>query len=298
MTPIFLEGYSSHRRMVTAVILSVLCIFLDHKLGRFDGFRVVLQSFVSPLQYIANAPRQIMDYASDNLVTRQQLQQQNQQLQMNELLLRERLLELDILKLENDRLRRLLASNVKADIKKMVAEIQSVDSDPYSHQVVINKGQNDGVYEGQPIINDTGVVGQVYRVGLNNARVLLITDITHAIPLRVKRNGLQVIARGTGSVKYMDVTHVTHSSDIQVGDVLVTSGLGGTFPEGYPVAIVNYVYDDPTKEFAQVRVSPLVAMNKLRYLLLLWPNQQQGEVSNDTLPINAPLGETNEGQEQ
>ncbi|NMP15708.1 rod shape-determining protein MreC [Thalassotalea sp. Y01] len=297
MTPIFIEGYSSHRRMFTALILSMLLILLDHKLASFDAVRGVFQSMVSPLQYIASTPRQVMDYASENLVTRQQLKMDNQRLQMNELLLRERLLELDILKQENDRLRSLLSSPVRDKIDKMVAEIQSVDSDPYSHQVVIDRGQNDGLYEGQPVVNDTGVVGQIRHVGLNNSRVLLITDISHAIPLRVHRNGLRVIARGTGSIKQMDVTHVPNSSDIRVGDTLVTSGLGGKFPEGYPVATVNYVSEDPNKEFAKIRVSPLVEMDKLRYLLLLTPPQSQAIQMVDTEQAMEP-GAVNEGQEQ
>ncbi|QBY04765.1 rod shape-determining protein MreC [Thalassotalea sp. HSM 43] len=297
MTPIFIEGYSSHRRMFTALILSMLLILLDHKLASFDVVRGVFQSMVSPLQYIASTPRQVMDYASENLVTRQQLKMDNQRLQMNELLLRERLLELDILKQENDRLRSLLSSPVRDKIDKMVAEIQSVDSDPYSHQVVIDRGQNDGLYEGQPVVNDTGVVGQIRHVGLNNSRVLLITDISHAIPLRVHRNGLRVIARGTGSIKQMDVTHVPNSSDIRVGDTLVTSGLGGKFPEGYPVATVNYVSEDPNKEFAKIRVSPLVEMDKLRYLLLLTPQQSQAIQMVDTEQAMEP-GAVNEGQEQ
>ncbi|WP_371188015.1 rod shape-determining protein MreC [Thalassotalea maritima] len=271
MNPIFIEGYSSHKRMVMALVLSLVFIYCDHKLASFESARALLQSLVSPLQYIADTPGQIMDFTSENLVTRRQLMEDNQRLQRNEVLLRERLLELDILKQENQRLRQLLQAPVKANIDKMVAEIVSVDSDPYSHQILINRGEIDGVYEGQPVINDKGVVGQVLHTGLNSSRVLLLTDITHAIPLRVHRNGLRVIAKGTGSIDEMDVTHVPYASDIKVGDLLVTSGLGGTFPEGYPVAMVSYVADNPNKKFAKIRITPLVDVDRLRYLLLLWP---------------------------
>ncbi|WP_068544948.1 rod shape-determining protein MreC [Thalassotalea crassostreae] len=271
MNPIFIDGYSSHRRMLLALVLSSVFIYCDHKLASFETARTYFQSLVSPLQYIANTPKQLMDYASDNLVSRSQLMEDNERYQMNELLLNEKLLQLNILKQENDRLRKLLASPVKSEYKKMVAEILAVDSDPYSQQIVVDRGELDGIYEGQPVIDDTGVVGQVLHVGANNSRVLLLTDITHAIPLRVHRNGIRLIARGTGSVSQMEVNHVPHSTDIKVGDLLVTSGLGGKFPQGYPVAEVIYVSDSSEKEFAQINIRPLVNFNRLRYLLMLWP---------------------------
>ncbi|OUS30579.1 rod shape-determining protein MreC [Thalassotalea sp. 42_200_T64] len=284
MKPIFIDGYSSHRRMLVALLLSGVFIYCDHKLASFEVARGYLQSLVSPLQYIASTPKQIMDYASDNLVSHKQLMLDNQRLKMNVLMLYEQLLELDILKQENDRLRKLLASPLRNPLKKMVAEILAVDSDPYSHQIVINRGINDGIYEGQPVIDETGVVGQILHVGANNSRVLLITDITHAIPLRVHRNGVRVIASGTGSINQMEVNHIAHSTDIRVGDLLVTSGLGGKFPEGYPVATVSYISENPNKQFARIRVQPIVEMNRLRYLLLLWPHQTPlVESQNDKL---------------
>lgn len=284
MTPIFLEGYSSHRRILLALVLSCVFIYCDHKLASFEVARGYLQSLVSPLQYLANTPKKVMDYASENIVSRQQLMNDNERLQMNELLLNEKLLQLDILQQENDRLRKLLASPLRSDYKKIVAEILAVDSDPYSQQVVINRGLSDGIYEGQPVIDETGVVGQVLHVGVSNSRVLLMTDITHAIPLRVHRNGIRVIAKGTGSVSQMEVNHIPNSTDIKVGDLLVTSGLGGKFPEGYPVARVSYVSENPNKEFARIKIAPLVEMNRLRYLLLIWPEQRIDKPQSLTTP--------------
>lgn len=273
MNPIFLDGYSSHRRMFLALILSSAFIYCDQKLASFEVAHGYLQSMVSPLQYLANTPKQLMDFASKNLISRNQLMAANEQYKINELVLKEKLLQLDVLAQENNRLRRLLASPVRSNFKKMVAEILSVDSDPYSQQVLINRGQNDGLYEGQPVVDEKGVVGQVLHVGVNNSRVLLLTDMTHAIPLRVHRNGIRVIASGTGNVRQMEVNHIPHSTDIKIGDLLVTSGLGGRFPEGYPVAEVASISDNQGREFAKIVVKPLVEMNRLRYLLLIWPNQ-------------------------
>ncbi|MDG1732033.1 MAG: rod shape-determining protein MreC [Thalassotalea sp.] len=291
MKPIFLDGYSSHRRMMLALVLSSVFIYCDHKLASFEVARGYLQSLVSPLQYIANSPKQLMDYASENIVSRKQLMAENQRFQQQELLLKEKLLQLDILTEENQRLRQLLASPVRSDYKKMVAEILAVDSDPYSHQVVINRGNNDGLFEGQPVIDENGVVGQILHVGVNTSRVLLLSDITHAIPLRVHRNGVRVIAKGTGSVTKMEVENIPHSTDIKQGDLLVTSGLGGKFPEGYPVAEVTYVSDNSNREFARITVKPLVELNRLRYLLLLWPNDEIS-VSADKKKVEV----TNESQ--
>ena len=155
----------------------------------------------------------------------------------------------------------------------MVAEILSVDSDPYTHQVVINRGTNDGVYEGQPVLDEQGIVGQIHTVGTTTSRVILITDVTHAVPVRVSRNGTRLIATGTGRIDRLAHTHVSHAADIQSGDMLVTSGLGGKYPEGYPVSSVVLVRKDESRPFAQVLSQPVVQIDKLRYLLLLWPSE-------------------------
>ncbi len=242
-------------------------------MNSFESVRGYLQSMVSPLQYLATTPKQAIDWAVENLVTRRQLIEENQGFKTNELLYQEQLMQLRMLKKENSRLRSLLASPVRADAKKMVAEILSVDSDPYSHQVVINRGANDGVFEGQAVIDDQGIVGQVLHVGTISSRILLITDVTHAVPVRISRNGIRLVANGTGTIDRLTHNHVPHSTDVKVGDELVTSGLGGKYPEGYPVAKVSAVKQDESHPFAQVQSEPVARINRLRYLLLLWPEQ-------------------------
>ena len=162
----------------------------------------------------------------------------------------------------------------------MVAELLSVDSDPFSHQVLINKGALDGVYNGQPVINDQGVIGQVLHVGSTTSRVLLITDSSHGIPVRVLRNDLRAIASGSGELDKLELRNLPRNTDVQVGDLLVTSGLGGRFPEGYPVATVTRSDYVEGKPFAQVEAKPLVALDRLRYLLLLWTDKKP-EVHDD-----------------
>ncbi|AWB58977.1 rod shape-determining protein MreC [Colwellia sp. Arc7-D] len=286
MNPIFKHGPSPQHRLILVLLCSAALIFFDHKMNSFESARGFLQSMVSPLQYLATAPKQMMNWAAENIVTRRQLIDDNEQYKINELVFHEQALQLDIVKRENNRLRALLASPVRSDAKKMVAEILAVDSDPYTHQVVINRGANDGVYEGQAVIDDEGVVGQILHVGTTSSRVLLITDVTHAVPVRISRNGLRLIASGVGVIDRLTHNHVPHSSDIRIGDILVTSGLGSKFPEGYPVAKVSAVIQDESRAFSQIQSQPVAKIDRLRYVLLLWPeqpNEQQPQVT-ESLP--------------
>jgi len=282
MNPIFKHGPSPQHRLVLVLFCSVALIFFDHKMNSFESARGFLQSMVSPLQYLATAPKQMMNWAAENVVTRRQLIDDNEQYKINELVFHEQALQLDIIKRENERLRALLASPLRGDAKKMVAEILAVDSDPYTHQVVINRGANDGVFEGQAVIDDEGIVGQILHVGTTSSRVLLITDVTHAVPVRISRNGVRLIASGVGVLGALSHNHVPHSTDIRVDDLLVTSGLGGKFPEGYPVAKVTSVLQDESRAFSQIQSEPVAKIDRLRYVLLLWPEQVNGEQSKTT----------------
>ncbi len=275
MNPIFKHGPSAQHRLVLVLFCSILLIFFDHKLASFDTVRGYLQSFVSPLQYLATAPKQMVTWAAENFATREQLISENQHYQQQALNYQERLMAFEIVKKENDRLRSLLASPLRAEMKKMVAEILSVNSDPYGHQIVINRGASDGVYEGQPVLDDQGIVGQILHVGTTSSRVILITDVSHAVPVRISRNGVRLVASGTGQIDRLTLNHVPHSTDIQTGDLLVTSGLGGKYPEGYPLARVTTVTQNEARSFAKVFSEPVAAIDRIRYLLLLWPEKTE-----------------------
>ena len=284
MKPIFGRGPSLQLRLFLAVIISVAAIVADSRFGVFTHVRVYLSSLVSPLQYIANAPGTLLDTMSTQVQTRSSLIEQTKQQEQQLFTLRSRLLKLDQLEHENQRLRELLGSPVHKESRKMVAELLSVDSDPFSHQVLINKGALDGVYNGQAVINDQGVIGQVLHVGSTTSRVLLITDSSHGIPVRVLRNDLRAIASGSGELDKLELRNLPRNTDVQVGDLLVTSGLGGRFPEGYPVATVTRSDYVEGKPFAQVEAKPLVALDRLRYLLLLWTDKKPDVHDDDVAP--------------
>ncbi len=186
------------------------------------------------------------------------------------------LLMLGQYKQENARLRELLGSPLRQDEQKMVTQVISTVNDPYSDQVVIDKGSVNGVYEGQPVISDKGVVGQVVAVAKMTSRVLLICDATHALPIQVLRNDIRVIAAGNGCTDDLQLEHLPANTDIRVGDVLVTSGLGGRFPEGYPVGVVSSVKLDTQRAYTVIQARPTAGLQRLRYLLLLWGADRNG----------------------
>ena len=287
MDTIFTRGPSLNIRLALALAMSVMLIVLDFKLDAFSTTRVFLNSLVSPVQYLANLPGQLLNASAQRLTSQQALIEENEQLTNRLLLQNEKLQRFEALEQENKELRRLLDAPVRQNMRKMVAELMAVDNTPYSQQIVINKGAIDGVYLGQSILDERGIVGQVMEVGTTNSRVLLISDVTHSIPVRSIRNNGRFIASGSGAIDELYLTHVAHSADIREGDVLVSSGLGDVFPEGYPVAEVIQVIRDESRPFAQVTIAPQARLNRLKYLLLLWPqtssepDEQAPEVTND-----------------
>ena len=278
MKPIFSRGPSLQLRLFLAVIVAIGLIVADSRLGTFVKIRNYMDTAVSPFYFLANGPRKVLDSVSETLATRQQLELENRALRQELLLKNSDVLLLGQFKQENARLRELLGSPLRQDEHKMVTQVISTGSDPYSDQVVIDKGSDNGVYEGQPVISDKGVVGQVVAVAKVTSRVLLICDASHALPIQVLRNDIRVIAAGSGCADDLQLEHLPNNTDIRVGDVLVTSGLGGRFPEGYPVAVVSSVKVDNQRAYTVIQARPTAGLQRLRYLLLLWGADRNGDM--------------------
>lgn len=277
MKPIFAKAPPLGVRLFFAICISITLIALDGRSSAMIQIRNVLETAVSSLYYFANTPRSVLDGISNNFIDTNKLQLENQLLKNQ---LREKnadLLLLDQLKVENQRLRLLLSSPLRQDEYKKITEVLSTEMDAYRQQVIINQGQQTGAYVGQAVIDERGVVGQVISVGEKSSRVLLLTDITHAIPVQVLRNDVRGIANGTGHSNELVIDNLPRSTDIVKGDVLVTSGLGGRFPEGYPVAVVESVSNDTKSQFARIVSRPLASLDRLRYLLLLWSINEEGK---------------------
>ncbi|RXJ71938.1 rod shape-determining protein MreC [Veronia nyctiphanis] len=295
MKPMFGRGPSLPLRLFFAVIISVSLMLTDSRFDAFAKVRYLLNTVVAPLQYASNLPRDILDNLSHQVTSNQQLLIENDKLKEEVLILRSRQLLLDEVERQNQQLRELLGSSFVRDERRLVAEVMAVDSDPYKHQVMIDKGRTNGVYEGQPVINEHGIVGQVAYVGAHNSRVLLITDPSHAIPVQVRRNDIRVIASGRGDRDNIQLENITSSADIEAGDELVSSGLGEVFPEGYPVATVTSFSFDNKRPFAQVDARPAVQFDRLRYVVLVWPTMKADkhrapppESERDTVKIDTP----------
>ena len=271
MDNIFSRGPSLNSRLVLGTLLSLMLMLLDHRLDSFSSARVYLNTLVAPLQYVANMPGDALNWVARELTSKRQLLEENAKLTHQATLMSEERLRHQFLKRENDRLRTLLGSPVRQEARKMVAELMAVDNNPYSQQIVIDKGAIHGVYQGQAVLDEHGIVGQVLQVATTNSRILLISDITHATPARLERNNVRVIASGSGDLNELVLDHVAHSTDVQEGDILISSGLGKVVPEGYPVAKVVSVIRDESRPFAIIKAEPAARLDRLKYLLLLWP---------------------------
>jgi rod shape-determining protein MreC len=253
-----------------AIILSFVFMGVDKYTGSSATLRAFLNSLITPIYYLASLPEDSLSWTADQFKSREALQQENQKLKSLQLLQNEKLQQFAFLKRENDKLRALLDSPVRQQGKKMFAEVMAIDSHPFRHVLVINKGALDGVYEGQAVIDDFGIVGQVSSVATTSSRVILISDSTHAIPVRIQRNGVRAIIEGTGRINQLKANNVPHSIEMQEGDVMVTSGLGGRFPEGYPVARITSVEHDLSLPFTQMSATPVAQLDRVSRVLLLW----------------------------
>lgn len=275
MNPIFGSGPALSLRFAIVFVLSIVAMTVDVYTDSSRQIRSTLNSIVAPVQYLADLPQELFEGAAKYGASKQKLLDQNEKLQILQLEQNEKLQRYEMLMAENARLRALLDTNIRVEAKKAVAEIMSVASHPYSHNVVIDKGLSDEVYEGQPVLDHMGVVGQVVSAGNNTARVILLTDQTHAIPVRVLRNDIKGVLNGTGNINLMSLSNMPHDTDIQVGDLLITSGLGGVFPDGYPVAKVVDVKTDLSKPFLEITATPAAQVNRLKHVLLLWTQASQ-----------------------
>jgi rod shape-determining protein MreC len=259
------------------VIASIALMTFDHRQHTVEGIRSTLSVVVYPMQYLVNAPFGLADWASESLSSHNTLLLENRALREKQLKLQFKLQKMASLETENKRLRALLQSSNRKWERVLIAELVSVDFDPFKHQVLLNKGSNDGVFVGHPLLDANGVMGQVNHVSPFTSTAILITDPSHAIPVQVNRNGLRTIALGTGETDRLDIPHIPNNADIREGDLLVTSGLGLRFPAGYPVATVSSVVRDPTEPFAKITAVPLAHLDRAREVLLVWPGEKEEE---------------------
>ncbi len=259
-----------------AVLVSITLLVIDYRGAKLNSLRSLLAFAVYPLQNLASLPADTIHRLSSTVISYVELQKENQRLKEIQLINDGKLLKLAALEKENIRLRLLLENSFQLGEQVLVAELLSVKLEPYEHTVVVNKGTRFGVHPKQPVLDANGIVGQVIRALPNTSEVMLITDPNHAIPVEVNRNGLRTIAFGTGQPNRLHLPFLANNADIVPGDLLVTSGLGGGFPAGYPVAVVDKFEARPDKSFANIYATPKAQLDSSREFLIVW---------SDTTPV-------------
>ncbi len=264
-------------RLLVLVVLSVALMVVDARFTLLKPVRSQMSLVLMQSYWITDLPQRLWQGVASQFGSRTELVAENEKLKTENLLLQGRMQKLAALTEQNVRLRELLNSSALVNEKVEVAELIGMDPNPFTHRIIINKGERDGVVLGQPVLDARGLMGQVVELMPYTSRVLLLTDTTHSIPVQVNRNGLRAIASGTGNPERLELRHVADTADIKEGDLLVSSGLGQRFPAGYPVATVKEVIHDSGQPFAIVRAVPTAALNRSRYLLLVFSDNRTAE---------------------
>ena len=275
MQPLFQQAAGPLLRTLFFVLLSATLMVVDHRYHHLEQVRHFLSGAIAPLRYAVDLPARFVGWSSDRVQSREDLIARVNALERENLRLQAKQQKLETLRSENARLRALLDSSPKPTDRVLVAELLSVDLDPYRQQVVINKGRREDVYAGQPLIDANGVMGQIIHAGPFTATALLISDPNHALPVQFNRTGRRTIAEGTGEPDRLELRYIPNNADVRVGDAVVTSGLGGRFPANYPVADVVRVERRPGHPFARVIAEPRARLDRSREVLLVWPDARE-----------------------
>jgi rod shape-determining protein MreC len=250
-------------------VLSVVLMYFDQRDGWSEHIRYALQAAAYPVQVAVGSPGKLWDATRDLFQSRDALRAENAKLRQREQVLSLEAMRQAALETENARLRGLNAALPPLVNRHELADVVNEDLGNSRQRLVVNRGARGGAYRSQAVIDGTGLMGQLYRVGPWSAEVMLITDPEHAVPVQVVRNGFRSIAVGSGDSSALTLS-VPVNSDIKAGDLLVTSGLGGVFPAGVPVGVVTANVRDPDQILAQVKAKPSATLANDRQVMLLW----------------------------
>jgi rod shape-determining protein MreC len=285
--PIIGRGPSLAARFILLAAASIGLMVADHRYDYLNHVRQVVSSGVYPVQWLVDAPFRLSRWATEGVVDRDQLRVENTRLATQLRDAKVDLQRLAALTEENRRLRELGDAASVVSGRRAIAQIMSVDLDPLRHRVLLNKGQSDGVFKGQPVLDAQGVFGQITQVGRYTSQAIMISDPEHSIPVRVNRSGLRTIAEGTGNLNKLNLPFLTGEADVKVGDLLIASGLGGVFPPGYPVAEISRVERNPADTFATVEAKPLARLDRDYEVVLLWYKAPAVEPATDKVAPSA-----------
>ena len=277
-------------------LLALALIIIDKRYDQLGRIRRVLSIVAYPVQIAVASPFEGWDWFRESVTTRDALRADKSKLEAELRLAQFRLQRYEALEAETMRLRGLREATVGVTDRFTIGNVMNVDLDAFRERVLVDKGAQDGVFVGQAVLDSGGVFGQVARVGQLTSEVILLSDAAHAIPVQINRNGLRTIAVGTGDMARLKLPYLPTSADVVAGDLLVTSGLGGGFPAGYPVGTVAEVKRDPAQSLAEVAVKPAAALDRSRELMFVWMKPQPAAADSSMTPTARPPATTATGE--
>lgn len=278
---LFARSKHSSLGFVLALAISLAFMVVDCNFRCLENVRSGFSLLVSPLQYVVDYPVRVIGWVSSLISTKKALIDENMQLRYQQTILEARLQKLLVISNENSELKALLSASSSTNMNAMAAQILAVDTTSSRQLLVLNKGKRDGVLPGLPVLDAKGVMGQIIDVGLMTSTVLLISDLKSAVPIRNDRTGERAILVGTNSMSQLSLINLPKTSTINKGDLLVTSGLGRRYPEGYPVGHVEEVINSPGEDFIKVSVSPVALLNRNRLVLVVWPEEEHEALTDE-----------------
>lgn len=267
---LFAEGGAGTLRLMLHLSAALVLMVADHRGGYLDRLRHWAGLLSGPVYLVASSPARLAEALHDTFSTRATLAQENDALRQQLLVGNARIHRLEAVQLENQRLRALLGGTRGLRLSVQLASLVDIDLDPFRHRILLDAGAGRGVREGLAVIDGRGVVGQVVAVTPGNATAMLLSDPSHAVPVQVVRSGLRTIAYGTGRIDQLLLPNIPLSADVAVGDALITSGLGGTFPAGFPVGTITHLSPDETRLFVVAQARPAAALDRSGEVLLVW----------------------------
>ncbi len=286
--PLLLGGPALGLRLIVLAAMAAGLMVADHRQHHLAVIRDGVAALAYPIQWAVQAPVQAWASIRQSFATKTRVEAESVKLAADNLVLRLKLLRFESLEQENRRLRAVRESSARVVQRSLVAEIVRVDLDPFRQRVLINKGTRAEVFRGQAAIDANGILGQVTRVGPYSAEIILISDPEHAIPVQVNRTGARSIALGTGRSGLLSLPYLPQNTDVIVGDLLVSSGLGGVYPPGYPVGKVTAVTRDSGQPLLEVEAEPLAGLDRDPEVLLVWFDNEVMEPPEETEATPAP----------
>jgi len=268
-SPLFSPGVAGTLRLIVYLALACVLMVLDHRGGWLANVRYGLSILVEPVYRIAGLPSQGFQAATVAFADRQRLTEANQRLREDLLLANAKLNRMASVAEQNQRLKELLDTQHSLSLNVQLARLIGVDLGAFRHRIVLNVGARDQVKVGQVVIDARGVMGQVIEVMPTTSVAMLITDPNHAIPVTIERTGLRTVAYGSRGGDMLTLPNIPVSADVQAGDKLVTSGLGGRFPTGFPVGTIRDVQQTASGTFLSANAMPAADLDRSEDVLLL-----------------------------